>query len=1044
MPGLGFSEAIVEDAALDWLRNLGYTVLPGETIAPGEPAAERAHYGEVLLIGRLREALYRINTHIPPSARSEPIEEAIRKVTRTQSQNSLVNNHNFHRMLTDGVDVSYRLDGQIKHDKVWLIDYDNRSANDWLAVNQFTITDVNLQSHAKTNRRPDVMLFINGLPLVIIELKNPADENATIRKAFNQLQTYQEDIPSVFNYNALLAISDGVEARLGTLSAGWEWFKPWRTIDGDELAPSSLETLIKGVFARERLLDLIRFFTVFEQDDSTLVKKVAAYHQYHAVNKAVRKTIETTGVSGSKKVGVVWHTQGSGKSLSMLFYAGKVIQHPAMENPTLIILTDRNDLDDQLYGTFAAGQELLRQQPVQSENRSHLRELLQVASGGVVFTTIQKFTPEGQENIYPLLSERRNIIFIADEAHRSQYGFEAHLVRGNNATEAYLAYGFAKYVRDALPNASFIGFTGTPVELTDANTRQVFGDYIDVYDIKRAVDDGATVPIYYEARLARIKLRDELRPTIDPAFEEVTEGEELTTKEKLKSKWSQLEAMVGTRERLEQVARDIVTHFELRLEVLDGKGMIVTMSRRIAADLYDQIIKLRPEWHAAPDDRGVIKVVMTGSASDDPVLRPHVRTKARRKALAERFKDPANPMKLVIVCDMWLTGFDAPPLHTMYIDKPMRGHSLMQAIARVNRVFRDKPGGLIVDYLGIATDLQEAITQYTAAGSDRPTAPQDEAVALMLTQYEVARAFFHNFNYSAFHTGTPAERLRVIPAALEHVLSQEDGKKRYMEIVTRLSQAFALSIPDERALAIRDDVAFFQAIRATFAKTTTVEGRTEEDLDSAIKQLVSQAVTSPDVINIFEAAGLKSPDVSILSDEFLEDVRHLPQKNLALELLRKLINDEIKTRSGKNAVQARSFADMLDSTILRYQNRSIDAAQVIAELIDIAKEIRASNQRGGELGLSEEELAFYDALAANESAKQVMGDKQLAIIAVELVKQVRSNVTIDWTVKQSARAKIRVLVKRILRKYGYPPDLQEKATDLVLEQAELLAAGWAD
>jgi len=1038
------NEGIVEVAALDWLRFLGYTILHGEIIAPGEPAAERSHYGEVLLLGRLREVLIRINMHIPASARTEVVEETIRKVTRTQSQNPLVNNHAFHRLLVEGVDVSYHLNGQVKHDKVWLIDFSNLGANDWLAVNQFTITDVNLQSHAKTNRRPDVMLFINGLPLVIIELKNPADETATLRKAYNQLQTYQEDIPSVFTYNSLLAISDGVEARLGTLGAGWEWFKPWRTIDGDTLVPSNLETLVKGVFDRERLLDILRYFIVFEQNDSTLVKKVAAYHQYHAVNKAVQKTIDATHISGDKKVGVVWHTQGSGKSLSMLFYAGKIIQHPAMENPTLIILTDRNDLDDQLYGTFAAGQEILRQEPVQSESRGQLRQLLQVASGGVVFTTIQKFAPEGQENVYPLLSERRNIIFIADEAHRSQYGFDAHVVKGENAAEAYIAYGFAKYVRDGLPNASFIGFTGTPVESTDTNTRQVFGDYIDIYDIKRAVDDGATVPIYYEARLARIKLRDEVRPQIDPSFEEVTEGEELTTKEKLKSKWSQLEAMVGTRDRLGQVARDIVAHFEQRLSVLDGKGMIVTMSRRIAVDLYDQIIALRPDWHHPEDDQGAIKVVMTGSASDPENYRPHVRNKPRRKALSERFKNPADPLKLVIVRDMWLTGFDAPPLHTMYVDKPMHGHGLMQAIARVNRVFRDKPGGLIVDYLGIATDLQEAITQYTAAGSERPTAPQEEAVAFMLTQYDIVKAFFHTFDYSTFHHGIPAERLHVLPAAMEHILTQPEGKKRYMDCVSRLSKGFALSVPNERALAIREDVAFFQAVRATFAKNTFVEGRSQEDLDSAIKQLVSQAVASSEVINIFEAAGMKAPDVSILSDEFLEDVQHLPQKNLALELLRKLINDDIKTRSGRNAVQARSFADLLDKTILRYQNRSIDAAQVIAELIDIAKEIRESNQRGKTLDLSEEELAFYDALAANESAKQVMGDKQLAVIAVELVQQVRSNVTIDWTVKQSARAKIRVLVKRILRKYGYPPDLQEKATDLVLEQAELLAASWVE
>lgn len=1039
-----FTEHTIELAALEWLKVEGYAYLHGEFIAPGEPAAERTDYGEVLLVGRLRAALDRINAQIPLSARSEAIDEAIRKVTRTESQNLLVNNRAFHRLLVEGIDVSYRLNGQTKHDKVWLVDFTNPGANDWLAVNQFTITDVNPKTHAKTNRRADVVLFINGLPLVILELKNAADERATIQKAFYQFKTYQDDISAVFTYNALLAISDGVDARLGTIGATWEWFKPWRTIDGETVAASSLETLIKGVFARERLLDIIHYFIVFEQSEAKLVKKVAAYHQYHAVNKAIQKTLDATRVSGDKKVGVIWHTQGSGKSLSMLFYAGKIIQHPAMENPTLIILTDRNDLDDQLFSTFAAGQALLRQTPAQAEDREHLRGLLKVASGGVVFTTIQKFRPEGQENAYPLLSQRRNIIFIADEAHRSQYGFEAHVVRGEDAAEAYVAYGFAKYVRDALPNASFIGFTGTPIETIDANTKQVFGDYIDIYDIQRAVDDGATVPIYYEARLARIKLREALRPTLDPNFEEVTEGEELTVKEKLKSKWSQLEAMVGTSERLAQVANDIVTHFEQRLVVLDGKAMIVCMSRRIAVDLYDQIIAIRPDWHHDQDDQGAIKVIMTGSAGDPSSYQPHLRNKPRRKALAERLKDPADPLKLVIVRDMWLTGFDAPPLHTMYIDKPMRGHSLMQAIARVNRVFRDKPGGLIVDYLGIATDLQEAVTQYTAAGSARPAVPQDEAVLYMLTQYDVTKAFYHAFDYTNFHAGTPAQRLAVIPAAMEHILTQEDGRKRYIEAITRLSKAFALSIPDDRAIAIRDDVAFFQAVRATFVKTTTVDGRGDEYLDSAIKQLVSQAVTSPDVIDIFGAAGLKSPDVSILSDEFLEDVRRLPQKNLALELLRKLLNDEIKTRSSKNAVQSRSFGDLLEKTIIRYQNRSIDAAQVIADLIDLAKEIRASSERGAELGLSDEELAFYDALAENDSAKQVLGDKSLALIAIELVKEVRANVTIDWSVKQSARAKIRVLVKRILRRYGYPPDLEEKAADLVLEQAELLAAEWIE
>jgi len=1037
-----FTESTIELAALEWLSTVGYTHIYGGTIAPGEPAAERASYAETLLIGRLREAIARINDHLPVRVRATVIDEVVRIVARTDSQNPLINNHAFHKLLTEGVDVTYRDSGQTRHDKVWLIDFDHPEANTFLAVNQFTIADINPITRAKTNRRPDIVLFVNGLPLVVIELKNAADEQATVRKAYNQLQTYREDIPSLFRYNGLVAISDGIDARLSVLGAGWEYFKPWRAVDTDgkiDPYPTQLETLIRGVFAPAYLLDIVRSFIVFEQDGANLTKKVAAYHQYHAVNKAVERTVTATDAVGDRKVGVVWHTQGSGKSLSMLFYAGKIIQHAALENPTLVILTDRNDLDDQLFGTFAAGQELLRQEPVQAENRDHLRELLRVASGGVVFTTIQKFMPDDGVNTYPLLSDRRNIVFIADEAHRSQYGFEA-----KTSKTGEISYGFAKYVRDALPNASFIGFTGTPVETVDTNTRMIFGDYIDIYDIQRAVDDGATVPIYYEARLARIKLRDDQRPVIDSTFEEITEGEEDTVKERLKTKWAQLEAMVGAEDRLAQVAQDIITHFETRLEVLDGKGMIVCMSRRIAADLYRQMIRLRPEWHSDTDDAGFLKVIMTGNAGDPLNYKPHIRTKAQRKALAERFKKPDDAFKLVIVRDMWLTGFDAPPLHTMYIDKPMRGHGLMQAIARVNRVFRDKPGGLVVDYLGIATDLQQAIKIYTASGNGRPALPQEEAIALMQSEVHVVRALFHQFDYSRFFIGTSSQRLSIIPAAMEHILVQPDGKKRFMEGVTRLAKAFALSIPDDRALSIRDEVAFFQALRATFAKSTAIEGRAKEDIDGAIKQLVSQAVSSQEVINIFDAAGLKTPDISILSDEFLEDVRHLPQRNLALELLRKLLDDEIKTRGRRNVVQARSFADMLDKTIRHYQNRAIDAAQVIAELIDIAKKVRDSTQRGAELGLSDDEMAFYDALAESESARAVLGDKQLAVIALELLKAVRANVTIDWSVKQGARAKIRVLVKRILRQYGYPPDLQDAATDLVLEQAELLAAEWVE
>ena len=1035
------NEDTVERAALDWLRELGYATRHGPDIEPDSPDAERAEFHEVLLVERLRDALARINPDLPPAA----LDEAMRRVQRTESQSAVVNNHAFHRLLTEGVDVAYHADGHVRHGKVWLVDFDRPEQNDWLAVNQFTVTGVNLRTLARTNRRPDVVLFVNGLPLAVIELKNPADETATLRRAYNQLQTYKDDIPALFTTNAALVIADGPEARLGTITAGWEWFKPWRTIDGDVLAPPEqlqLEVLIKGVFAPGRFLDLVRYFTVFETDGGAVAKKIAAYHQYHAVNKAIENTVRAASVAGDRKVGVVWHTQGSGKSLSMLFYAGKIIQHPAMQNPTLVVLTDRNDLDDQLFDTFAAGQELLRQEPKQAQNRDDLKDLLKVASGGVVFTTIQKFRPDEDMSTYPVLSDRRNIVFIADEAHRSQYGFSAHMV--HNEREAYLAYGFAKYVRDALPNASFIGFTGTPIESTDVNTPQVFGDYIDIYDIQRAVEDGATVPIYYEAHLAPLQLRDAMRDTLDPSFEEITETEELESKELLKTKWSRLEAVVGAQDRLAKIAADILDHFDQRLDVLDGKGMIVCMSRRIAVDLYDQIVALRPEWHSDRDDEGAIKVVMTGSAGDPTSYQPHIRNKPRRKAIAERFKDSTDALKLVLVRDMWLTGFDVPPLHTMYVDKPMRGHTLMQAIARVNRVFKDKPGGLIVDFLGLATDLQEAVARYTTEGGrGLPASEQAEAVRIMQSEYEVVRAFYHGFNYRPFFDGSPAERLGVIPRAMEHILKQPDGKKRYMDAVSRLSRAYALSVPHELAIAIREDVAFFQTVRASFAKTTPVDGPTVDDMDTAIKQLVSQALAAGEVIDIFGHAGLKTPDVSILSDEFLEDVRDLPQRNLALEMLRKLLNDEIKTRARKNAVQARSFTMLLEDTIRRYQNRTIDAAEVINELIELAKDMREATQRGDTLGLTEDELAFYDALADNESAVQVMGEKELAVIAVELVKQVRRNVTIDWTIKQTARAKMRILVKRILRKYGYPPDLEDAATKTVLEQAELLAAAWA-
>lgn len=1016
------TESVVEHAALEWLRGLGYSILNGPDIAPGEPLAERTSYGDVVLEGRLRSALTRINAAIP----SEAIEDAIRKLLRTVHESPLlyINNHRFHKSLTDGIDIEYKnSEGRIIGDKVWLIDFKNPDKNDWLAVNQFTIVE------GQSNRRPDVVVFINGLPLGVIELKNPADENATIKNAFNQLQTYKNEIPSLFSYNEILIVSDGLEARTGTLTADWEWFMPWRTIEGENLAPKGmpeLEVLIKGIFDKSRFLDILRYFVVFETDGPLVIKKMAAYHQFHAVNRAVDCTLAAASPRGDRRVGVVWHTQGSGKSLTMTFYAGKIIQRHEMENPTLIVLTDRNDLDDQLFGTFSRCLSLLRQTPVQSRSREHLKDLLSVASGGVVFTTIQKFLPEKGLD-YPMLSDRSNIIVIADEAHRSQYDF---------------IDGFARHMRDALPNASFIGFTGTPIEADDRNTPAVFGNYISIYDIQRAVEDGATVRIYYEARLAKLELKAEELPRIDPEFEEITEGEEEATKEKLKRKWAQFEAMVGTEKRIGLVAEDIVEHFESRLEAMDGKGMVVCMSRRICIDLYNAIVKLRPEWHSEDDDRSFLKIIMTGSASDPADWQRHIRNKPRREAMAKIFKKPDNPFKLVIVRDMWLTGFDAPCLHTMYIDKPMRGHGLMQAIARVNRVFKDKPGGLAVDYLGIADELKEALSNYTEKDRDITGIPQEEAVAVMLEKFEIVSAILHGFDYSGFIKGAPSEKLTTIKEALEHILALDDGKNRFMQAVTELSRAFALSVPHEKAMAIRDDVGFFQALRGAFAKNTMTDGKSPEMLDSAIRQIVSKAVASGEVIDIFSSAGLKRPDISILSDEFLEEVRNMPQRNLALELLKKLLNDEIKARSKKNLVQARSFAEMLEETVRRYQNRAIEAAQVITELIELAKDMREAHKRGEKLNLTEEETAFYDALETNESSVKILGDEALRKIARELVETVKRNATIDWTVKESVKAKLRTMVKRILRKYGYPPDMQEKATKIVLEQAELLGANW--
>ena len=1017
------NELDIEKTALNWLAGMGYSVLHGPDIGPDTSDAERSRYEDVVLERRLRDAVARLNPNIP----AESQEEAVQKVLSPNSPSLVQNNRTFHLMLVDGIEVEYREpDGTIRGDRVQLLDFDSPENNDWLAVNQFTVVE-------NIERRPDIVLFVNGLPLGMIELKNPTDESATVWSAFRQLQTYKREIPRLFTYNEALVVSDGVEARVGSLTADRERFMPWRTIEGETEAESTdleLEVTIKGLFDKERFLNYLSHFIVFEETGgNTIAKKIAGYHQFHAVRAAVDATVKASRPDGDKRCGVIWHTQGSGKSLTMAFYAGGIIRRPEMRNPTLVVITDRNDLDDQLFGTFARCSQLLRQTPEQARDREHLRELLRVASGGVVFTTVQKFFPEGEELRFPELSDRRNIVVIADEAHRSQYDF---------------IDGFARHMRDALPNASFIGFTGTPIEGTDRNTRNVFGDYISIYDIQQAVDDGATVRIYYESRLAKIELDENEKPHVDPEFEEVTEGEEERHKEKLKSKWAQLEALVGTEKRLALVADDIITHFEERLDAMDGKAMVVCMSRRICVDLYNAIVEKRPEWSNEDDRQGIIKVVMTGEASEDESWQPHIRNKARREELAVRFKNPDDALKFVIVRDMWLTGFDAPSLHTMYVDKPMRGHTLMQAIARVNRVFGEKPGGLIVDYIGIGYHLKRALADYTdSGGKGEPSIDKAEAIALMMEKHEICCGLFHDFDWSSWGDGNAEGRLRLLPAAQEHILGLEDGKTRLLNEVAALSKAFSLVVPHESAIEIRDDVAFFQAVRGVLAKLTAREETQSEAADFAIKQLVSKAVVPEGVVDIFAAAGLEKPDISILSDEFLAEVRDLPQRNLAVELLDKLLNDEIKTHSRQNVVRARSFAEMLEQSIRAYQNRTIEAAQVIEELIQTARELREAVERGEELGLSSDELAFYDALETNDSAVQVLGDEKLRTIAIELLETVHDNVTIDWTMKESVRANLRRLVKRILRKYGYPPDKQAKAAETVLEQAEVLSESWA-
>lgn len=1032
------TEDQLEQEALGWLRELGYSHCYGPDIAHDGDSPERESYRQVVLAGRLRAAIARLNPLVPLAAR----EDALRQVLELGVPVQLSANRLFHRLLVSGVPVQYQRDGETRGDFVRLIDWAKIDANDWLAVNQFSIQG------PKRTCRPDIILFINGLPLVLLELKNPADLNADLSKAFNQIQTYKEVIPDVFHYNEILVITDGSEARMGSLSADIERFSRWRTIDGVSVDPlgefNELETLMRGVLQPALLLDYLRYFVLFE-DDGRLVKKIAGYHQFHAVRAAIQQVVVASRPGGTHKGGVVWHTQGSGKSITMTCFAARVMQEAAMENPTIVVITDRNDLDGQLFGVFSLSQDLLREQPVQADTRGNLREKLgNRPSGGIVFATIQKFMPGEDEDSFPVLSTRSNIVVVADEAHRTQYGFSASLkapsLKVAESTARYQV-GYAQHLRDALPNATFVAFTGTPVSSEDRDTRAVFGDYIHVYDMQQAKDDGATVAIYYESRLAKLSLKDSELAHIDEEVDELAEDEEEDQQSRLKSRWAALEKVVGAEPRIKSVAADLVEHFEERNQAQTGKAMIVAMSREICVHLYNEIVALRPDWHDEDPEQGAIKVVMTGSASDKALLRPHIYPGQVKKRLEKRFKDPNDPLQLVIVRDMWLTGFDAPCVHTLYVDKPMKGHNLMQAIARVNRVFKDKQGGLVVDYIGIANELKAALKEYTASkGRGRPTVDAHEAYAVLEEKLDVLRGLLHGFDYSDYLTGGH----KLLAGAANHVLGLEDGKKRFADNALAMSKAFTLCCTLDEAKAVREEVAFLQAIKVLLTKREiSAKKKTDEERELAIRQIIGNAVVSGEVVDVFEAVGLDKPNIGLLDDEFLAEVRNLPERNLAVELLERLLEGEIKSKFASNLAQEKKFSELLDNVIKRYQNRSIETAQVIEELIEMAKKFAAASKRGEQLGLNDDELAFYDALANNEASVRELGDEILAKIAHELTAGLRQNVTVDWSNRDSVRAKLRLMVKRILRKYKYPPDQQEGAAQLILEQAEMLCAGWA-
>lgn len=1049
------TEDQLEQLCLTWFAETGWETAHGPNIACDGNAPERKDYRQVLLLADMEATIRRINPHLPDSA----VEQAIAIVSKPESLDVVVSNRGFHRMLLEGVPVDYKRDDKVIHDHAFLIDFGSVDNNRFRAINQFTLQGT------KQPRRPDVVAFINGLPIGVLELKSPSSDAADVWSAFNQIQTYKDEISDLFVFNEALVVSDGYTARLGSLTANQERFMPWRTLKHEDDKPMlewQLETMVRGFFDRELLLDYIRYFVLFETDSDVLIKKIAGYHQFHAVREAVRATViaaqappknwaadkrATYGDEvqpGSKKAGVVWHTQGSGKSISMCCYAGKLLQQQEMNNPTLIVVTDRNDLDGQLFTTFSGAKELLKQEPVQAADRDALRQLLaERESGGIIFTTVQKFALLDEESDHPILNDRHNIVVISDEAHRSQYGLKATLKKDGS-----YQFGYAKHMRDALPNAAFIGFTGTPISSEDKDTRAVFGDYVSIYDIQDAVDDGATVPIYYESRLAKLDInRDMIEELSDKVEEIVEDDEDVGGREKTKGEWSRLEKLVGAEPRLAEVAEDIINHFETRTATIEGKAMIVAMSRDICAQLYNEIIKIRPEWHDPDPEKGVIKIVMTGSASDKPLLQPHIYNKKTKKRLEKRFKAVNDPLKLVIVRDMWLTGFDAPCCHTMYVDKPMKGHNLMQAIARVNRVFKDKPGGLVVDYIGIANELKLALKNYTdSKGKGSPTHNAEEAFAIMLEKLDIIRGMFakgqhgEGFDYSEFET-RPHE---LLIGAANYVLGLPDGKKRFLDTVLAMSKARTLCATLDAAKEVEKEVAFLSAVKTAITKTSTIDRKlSEAEKNSALKQILDNAIVAQGVDDVFALCGLDKPNIGLLSEEFLEDVRQMPYKNLAVELLERLLKDDIRAKTRNNVVQEKKYGDRLQETLRKYNNRAIETAQVIEELIQMAKDFQAEMERDAALGLNADEIAFYDALANNESAVRDLGDEILKKIAVEVTESLRKSTTVDWQVRESVRARLRILIRRILQKYKYPPDKAPAAIDLVMEQAEALSNSWS-